>query len=265
MSFIKKNYEKILLGAVLLGLVVSLLLLPVLISRDQQALSDIATSIIHGKVKPLEALDMSRETNIMERVQSPYPLDFETTNRLFNPMQWQKTADGRWVEIKIGNEVGPNALVVENIRPLYFRLKLDSIEPANQISPKARYVISIQRENAPMPGQRNPRQRFISVQEKNDIFTLVSDSGPTNNPDLVLQLVDTGETVDLGLNKPFQKVDGYAADLKYAPENRRWNDQRVGADLKFNKSDYIVVVIDTNEVVISSQSNQKKITRPYQP
>jgi hypothetical protein len=264
MSFIKKNYEKILLGAVLLGLLGSLLMLPVMISHDQQKLADTEISIIKTPPKPLPPLDISRETNVFNRVQAPYILNFETTNRLFNPMQWQKASDGHWIVVRSGNEIGPGAVVVGSIKPLYYILKLDSIEAANQVS-TARYVISIQRQNAPSPGMRNPRQRFISKGEKNDVFTLVSVNGPANTPQLVLQLNDTGEMVNLSQSKPFQKVDGYAADLKYPPENKKWNDARVGTALKFANSEYIVVVIDQNEVVISAQSNQKKTTLPYQP
>ncbi len=264
MSFIKKNYEKILLGVVLLGLLGLLLWLPAKIAHDQQRLQDIANGIIHTPPKPLPPLDLARETNVFSRMQSPYLLNFETTNRLFNPMQWQKASDGHWIVVRNGNEIGPGAIVVSNIRPLYFRLKLDSIEASNQFSP-ARYVISIQRENAAMPGMRNPRQRFISMGEKNDIFSLTAVSGLANAPQLTLQLTDTGETVNLSQSKPFQKVDGHAADLKYPPENKKWNDARVGTGLKFANGDYIVVVIDQNEVVISAQSNQKKTTLQYQP
>jgi hypothetical protein len=94
---------------------------------------------------------------------------------------------------------------------------------------------------------------------------LTAVSGLANAPQLTLQLTDTGETVNLSQNKPFQKVDGHAADLKYPPENKKWNDARVGTGLKFANGDYIVVVIDQNEVVISAQSNQKKTTLQYQP
>lgn len=264
MSFIKKNYEKILLGVVLLGLVASLLMLPVIISHDQQALDDMESGIINRPPKPLPALDMSMENDALSRVQTPVSLDFETTNRLFNPVQWEKTPEGQWIKIATGNEVGPGAVKVLKIRPLYLIMKLDRIEPANQFSP-ARYVISIQRENAPIPSERNPRQRYISVGEKNDYFSLISASGPPNNPKLVLQLLESGETVDLELNKPFRKIDGYAADLKYGPTGKTWNDQRVDSELKFDNNAYIVVVIDPSEVVISAESNQKKTTLPYQP
>jgi hypothetical protein len=264
MSFIKKNYEKVLLGAVLLGLVGSLLFLPVIIAHDQQNLADTRDHLIKTPPKPLAALDMSGESNILNRVEAPYTLDFETTNRLFNPVQWQRRTDGSLIKIETGKEVGPNAVKVANIKPLYYILRLDSIEPATQVS-AARYVISIQHENAASPIQRRPHQHFVSVGEKEEALSLISASGPADNPQLVLQILDSGQTVTLTKSQPFERVEGYAADMTYPPEGKKWADQRVGAALKFYGNDYNVVVIDQNEVVISAQSNQKKYTLPYQP
>jgi hypothetical protein len=264
MSFIKKNYEKVLLGAVLLGLVGSLLFLPIIIANDQQQLKDARDKLIKTPAKPLPALDMSQETNVMNRLESPYTLDFETTNRLFNPVQWQRRADGSLIKIETGNEVGPAAAKVTNITPLHYILRLDSIEPANQFS-AARYVISIQRENAESPMARRPRQHFVSVGEKEEALSLISASGPADNPQLVLQILETGDTVTLTKATPYERVDGYAADLAYPPEGKKWANQRVGGVLKFYGNEYNIVVIDQNEVVISAQSNQKKTTLQYQP
>jgi len=58
-------------------------------------------------------------------------------------------------------------------------------------------------------------------------------------------------------------VDAYIAALKYSPEGKNWQDQRVGDDLKFAGDDYIVVAINQNEVVLSAKSNQKKTTLTY--
>jgi hypothetical protein len=53
------------------------------------------------------------------------------------------------------------------------------------------------------------------------------------------------------------------ADLKYAPENKTWSDQRVGDSLGFNGEEYKIVAINENEVVLSAQSNSKKWTVKY--
>ena len=64
---------------------------------------------------------------------------------------------------------------------------------------------------------------------------------------------------------PFQRVDGYSADLKYDPEKINATGLRVGADLKFAGDDYNVIAIDENEVILLAQSNQKKYTLRYTP
>jgi hypothetical protein len=51
------------------------------------------TNFFGGSSKPLPDLDFTRQTNVLERLQAPLDLDFSTTNRLFNPVQWQKDAE----------------------------------------------------------------------------------------------------------------------------------------------------------------------------
>ena len=95
MDFVKKHYEKILLSVVLLGLVGALVFMPFMITSDRHRLARHAARASSAtSVKPLDPLDLTRETNVLERLQSPYKLDFSTTNKLFNPVQWQRAADG---------------------------------------------------------------------------------------------------------------------------------------------------------------------------
>jgi hypothetical protein len=182
-------------------------------------------------------------------------------------VQWEKRQDGSWFPIISESDIGPGAVKVMNIQPLYYIMQLDRIEPANQFS-AARYVISIVEQNAQEPYQRRPHQHYVSVGEKDEALSLISASGPANAPELTLQILASGETVTLGQNKPYQEVDGYATELAYPPdppEAKTWKDLRVGVDLKISGKDYKVVVIDPNEVVLSAESNQKKTTLQYQP
>jgi hypothetical protein len=88
---------------------------------------------------------------------------------------------------------------------------------------------------------------------------------------LVLELTDSGERVAVAKDVPFRRVDGYTADLKYDPENRRWMNLRVGAGgpgtapITVEGESYIVVAINKNEVVMSAKSNNKKTSLPYHP
>lgn len=265
MNFVKKHYEKVLLGAVLLGLFAVLLALPFTISADKEKFMELTITASHPRAKLLPPLDMSQENAALDRVHASYELDFENTNRLFNPMPWQKTMDGHLIELVSGNEVGPEAVDVTKIVPLYYVVRLDSIEPSNEFS-AARYVVSIERQDAPIAPERRPRKYWLSVGEKNPEMSLISASGPADNPKLTLQLVASGEQVSVTKAKSFREVSGYAADLRYPLENNKhWDDQRVGAILNLSGDDYKVVVIDAHEVVLSAESNHKKTTRPYQP
>jgi hypothetical protein len=258
MDFLKKHYEKILLGVVLLGLVGAMVFLPFMILNDRKNLEETREGIISRPVKPLPPLDLTRESNIVRRMQQPFQLDFETTNKLFNPVEWQRAVDGSLIKIESGNEVGPAAVKVTRIAPLYFILTLDSVQ-TNQFG--ARYIVGVERQAEPVAWRRAKRQHYSSVGEKNDAFTITAVQGPPADPtQLILQLTDTGETVRLSKSKPFRRVDGYVADLKYGPEGKSWDGQRVGDDLKFAGDDYIIVAINQNEVVLSAKSNQKKTT-----
>jgi len=261
MDFLKKHYEKILLGFVLLGLGGAMVFLPFMILHDRTMLEETRRGIISRSVKPLPPLDLTTESNAAERLQLPYQLDLETTNKLFNPVEWERAVDGSLIKIASGNEVGPRAVTISRILPLHFTLTLDSVQ-TNEFG--VRYIIGVERLAAPVAWQRAKRQHYASVGEKNEAFTITEVQGPPADPtQLILQLTDSGETATISWNKPFRRVDAYMADLKYHPEGKSWDGQRVGDDLKFAGDDYIIVAIDQNQVVLSAASNQKKTTLTY--
>jgi len=274
MEFIKRNYEKIILSLVLLGLVSVLAFMPVMIFYDQQKMRDLRTTVIPRKVEPLPVLDLSRQDTVLARLKSPDQLDFSTTNKLFNPVMWQKDKNGAPIKVTTGHEVGPGAAVVAKITPLYFSILLDSVI-TNELG--ARYVCSIEDQSAAYPAQRRRRTHYVSKRDrvedkavagKNEGFTLQDVKGPPGNPDqvqLVITLADTGETNTLSKSQPFRRVDGYTADLKYDPEKYSVTGLRVGDHLAFAGDDYNVIAIDKNDVILLAQSNQKKITLRYAP
>jgi hypothetical protein len=259
MDFIKKHYEKILLSVVLLGLVGALVFMALIIPSEQQKVRDIGEGIIGGRVVALTNLDWTERSNVIERLQSPYQLDFETTNRLFNPVDWERTVDGR---LRKSSGTGPQAAFFTSIKPLYTALTLDSIQ-ANELG--ARYVVGVERQAAAAPYLRAKQQRFVSLDDvKKDVFTLLRVIGPPENPDyLVLRLADSGQEIQVSKSKPYRRADGYTADIKYDPDNRNWTGQRIGNHLKFAGDDYTIVDINSNEVVLLAQSNQKKWTLRY--
>lgn len=261
MDLLKKHYEKIILGGVLLVLVVSAALLPMMISSERDSLRELSESFINRPAKPLEPLNFSTQQLSLTRLQARLTLDLSTNNKVFNPLQWQKAPDGRIFKIQTGEETGPKAIEVVKLVPLYLKIGLESVSTSDS---GIRYVIGVEREAAVKATERRKTLKYATVNVKNDAFVLREVKGPPDSPtELVLELADTGESVSIAKDKPFQRVDGYMADLKYDLEKRIWNNQRVGSkDIRFGNEEYIIVAITKNEVVVSAKSNQKKTPIP---
>ena len=99
-------------------------------------------------------------------------------------------------------------------------LTLDSIE-TNELG--ARYEISMERQAAVLPAQRGKRQHYASVGEKAGKrrrfhrYRYERFAGRPRESKLILQLTDTGEKATVSKDKPFHRVDGYAARFKVRP------------------------------------------------
>ena len=265
MQFLKKHYEKILLGVVLAGLVGVLVFMLFYIQADKQAMEDMISSLINPPAKPLSDLDLTTNGAAVKRLQSPYAIDLETGNKVFNPSDWVKTSDNQLVPK--GNRTGPQVAVVTNIAPLYLVLTLDS---ATTNEAGARYVIGVEKQADKNPAKRRKQQRFVSKGDKNDTFTLVNVIGAPENPDsVIIKLADVGDiagdTVTVARDKAFRRVAGYMADFRYDPEKKSFHGCRIGTKVSFNGTDYVVADINQHGLILEDQSNQKKTTLPFAP
>ena len=264
MDLLKKHYEKIVLGGVLLILAVSAALLPVMISSERDDLRAKADSIINLPPKALPPLNFSTQEVTLRQLEAGFRLDLTTSNKVFNPVLWQKMPDKRIYKIQTGEEVGPRALVVTKPTPLFFTVTFDSASTND--TGVVRYAVGVEREASPDAAKRKKKQYFVNVGNKNDTFQLREVRGLADGgTELILDLTDTGETVRVSKDKPFRREDGYMVDLKYDPEKGNWSGQRIGSHLRFAEDDYTIVDINSNEVVLSAQSNQKKWTLRYTP
>jgi len=264
MDFIKKHYEKVLLGVVLAGLAVGAAMLPWMISNEKDALDAMELEITKRPVSPLPEPDLSQVTSLLERAAAPISLDFTSGNKLFNPVPWQRRADGTIGKVPSGEGIGVNAVVVTKITPLYTIITLDSVTPASPDTPE-RFHIGVEREAAATSRLRRKQTYYATLKAKNDVFTINEVKGPADAVQLVIQMNDTDERATLSKSSPYKREDGYMADLKYPPDNNRtWNNQRVGDRIPIAREYYNIVAITTNEVVLSAPSG-KKTSRPYNP
>jgi len=264
MDFLKKHYEKLILGVVLLGLGGAVAFLPFKISSERQTLDELTRSIVKRKIPPLTNLDLTIQESMLKRMATPVSLDFSSSNKLFNPIPWMQTKDNP-PRLIPSNKAGPNLAVVTNITPLYLKLSLEGANLSAD-SNSAVYVIGIVKEASPKLTDRTKKTTYCRLNEKKEKegIVLVQANGPLDNPtSVVLELLDTGEKVTLTKETkdvPYKRIDGYAADVSYPPEKLFRKNQRVGEMLKFNSEEYKIVAINPNELVLSANSNQKKWT-----
>lgn len=279
MELLKKHYEKIILGVVLLVLVVTAAFLPVIISKETDELRAMADAEFSRTPKELPPLELGPREALLARVQTPLVLDFSANHKVFNPVPWKKRAtDNIPIKAQKGN-VGVEAVVVTKITPLHLIITLDSVAPSDS---GVRYTIGVEREAAATAALRRKRAFLGAPNVKSDGgFTIVDVRGAPDNPELVLELADTGERAVITREQPFRRVDGYMADLRYPPDNRSWLNQRVSAGgagmaavgaggggtpaITIEGESYIVVAINKDEVVLSARSNNKKTSLLINP
>ena len=270
MDFLKKNYEKVLLGVVLLGLAAGAVFLILMIPAERRSLEEKSQEIINRPAKPLADLDLAKAKAFVTRASLGNCIDLSTTNKVFNSMPWQRRSDGTLFKISLGNEVGPEAVVVTKIVPLYTTIPYFSALTAES---GVRYDIAVEKEAAAKPALRTPKHTYASLHSKTDTYVIREVKGPLDNPtELILEWTDTGDQFSIAKDKPFKRVDGFMADFKYPPDNNKtWLNQRVGSgapgtqQISIAGESYIVVAISKNEVVLSAKSNNKKTPRPYVP
>jgi hypothetical protein len=259
MDLLKKHYEKIILGAVLLVLAIGAASLPVMIGNERADL-DSKAAVLRGSPKPLEPLNFSTQQLAVAELRAAPGLDFSATNKVFNPVTWQKTPDGKILKITTGEETGPKALVVTKVTPLYLTISLDGV---NLTEANPRYTINVQNEAATDRNKRGRKPFFTTLNSKNDLFTLREVKGPPETPDLVLEMADGTGSITLKKGEPYRRVEGYTVDMKYPLENRPpWTGLRVGSVLTFAGEAYNIVAITKTEVVVSAKLNQKKTPVP---
>jgi len=262
MNFIKKHYEKVLLGAVLLGLVVAVILLPFKKVAEEAELEQQRQKILARRPPPLPPLNLSRTEDALKGLQGPASLNFAAPHNLVNPVPWQKALDGRLIPLRTGREIGPERVEVTKISPLYLIVTLESVGASG-----SNYLIKIEKETEVISDKRK-RSGYVTLNVKPARLpvTLRDVKGPADQPsELVLELDETSERFSVAPGRPYRRVDGYTADLKYEPERLNRTNQRVGAKMSFAGDEFTVAAINlvaTNqfEVVLSAKSTGKKST-----
>jgi hypothetical protein len=260
MNFIKKNYEKVLLSAVLLGLVGAVAFLPFLVAGEREALNKSKGEIVNKPIKPLPDLDLKRSEDARNACVNPALFKYDApTHNLFNPVPWQKLME-RLVKLSGTRDTGVERVEVTKLSPLYLVISLESVGASG-----SNYLVKVERQTATRSGERT-RSRYVAPGEKTETFLLREARNTPDKPvELVVELNDTGARGTIAMGRPFRRVDGYTADLKYEPEKRTWPNKRVGTALALAGEDYVISAINLiasnqYEVVLSEKKSGKKTT-----
>ena len=99
-------------------------------------------------------------------------------------------------------------------------------------------------------------------------LTLREFKGPVEDPtEIALDWTvgDATERITIGKDKPFSRTEAYTADLRYDREKLVFAGKRVGERITFDGDAYIIVAINSNNIVLSSSLNEKPHVIGYAP
>ena len=264
MQFLKKNYEKILLAVVVIAALGVVAFLPILVSHEKSKLDDLENKAVHRKPKPLPELDLAADDALLQRVQNPVNLNLGSPHKIFNPVRWQMKAGGVIFPNPAGHEI--DILEITKISPLHEVYSLESVSVATDLP--THYGIGIKHEAAASVSGRSVKITYVPLNVATNNFTVLSAEGQEDDPSSVtLQLTDTHQKVSISKGKPFERVEGYMADLRYPPENKDFRSRRKTdtSSICFAGECYKIVDIEESEVVLLQQSNQKQWIKELNP
>lgn len=265
MEFLKKHYEKVILSIVLLLLSLAAAYLPFRVAAVNK---DIETEV--PRVRPKEFVPPSVSTNIanLNRAQRKSSLKLSGhEHNLFNPVGWLKSKEGDLMKDPFYGRKGPEALVVTQINPLYFRVSFDLdrlTRDALEIEDdeKIKYYFGVTREADPKKSNRRLVTRAIREREKDDIFILKEVRGAPLKPDaFVMILLSENREIIVNSKEAYSEIAGYTANLIYPPENKKkFNSKRRGDKISIARKSYEIVLVSENEVVLKDVKTTKQTT-----
>ena len=262
MEFLKNNYEKVILSVVLLGLAVAAALLPIWVAGEKRALEEIDNQITQTERKELKSINLFTNEMVLQRVVKATALRLSGEHNLFNPVPWQRMRDGHLVPIRTGREIGPSALAITKIDPLYLRIEYDGPAPS---ADTVQYRFRVTRETEKSAGKRVSTYSAAPGGAKNQVFML-KEAKPKDNPvEFTLELADTKEQITVTKDRPYVSVAGFTVSLKYGPDNLTFPAKRVGDSLVFAGDTNKIVAITETNVTVAAASNTKRTTVAYTP
>ena len=262
MQFLKKHYEKVILSVVLLGLAAAAGGLWLEVGNVSQFLEDTENRLfVKATPKPFKPVNLSTNEAVVRRLAGPITFHYSDEHNLVNPVPWVKKPNGGLIK-EPQRRYGPATLVVIGIQELHLNVAFDAVVGTPE-KPEHHFTITNDKEM----GQK--RLRTITVKPnilQNEFFRVLEVRGSPEAPtEFVLMLKDGKKDeptpITVAKDKPYVRVVGYSADLKYPPENNRiFSKKRANETLplKGDPDTYKIESITANAVTVSASSTGKR-------
>ncbi len=251
MEFLKKHYEKIVLSVVLLVVAAAAFWLTQTVRQVQATLDEQLQTRVRGNKKQVQPVDLTNSIAAVDQISKTVVLQLSGEHNVFNPIRWIRGTD-KLPKPDPKRDL-TTTLKLVNTRPL--NLSITYLGPTG-IGEPYRYQFSIEQQAAKKPSDRRPVTLSLTEGTKNNFFRLQEVRGPKDSSgELVIDLIDGGDRVVLQKGKPFEKIMGYLADLRF--ENRDFAGKRADESLTLSGTTYKIVAIAKDEIVVSAPNGTR--------
>jgi hypothetical protein len=258
----RQHYEKIILSVALLLLAGAVIYLFNESKTQAGKIREIPIGYEKKKVNPVQPVELSGFLAVLKQAEKPFVLDFSGPHNLFNPVQWRiNKGSTTWIKVVSPDLVGPQAMRIIEIRPVHLSVAFGqavSSGTGEQLVVNG-YWMFVTNEMAAIPKLRINRL-FMSVNatNKDAPFILREAKGSAQEPEqFAAEFKEAGEKFSFAPAKPYFKIIGNEANLRYPASTNTTGFVRKGAPLDIDGQPYKVVDITPNEVVLSDDSNGK--------
>jgi hypothetical protein len=261
----RQHYEKLILSLVLLLLAVAVWRIYEASQEEKENVRKIPAGFERKSVKGVAPVEVTAYQTAIRGGTNPPGLNLSGKHNLFNPVKWQQARQGGPViKVVSGSEVGAEAMRIVRVRPLQLMIAYDRAASSGSGADAVvtGYHTVVTNEMIANPVRRKISQ-FITIGDTNkQVFVLIEAKGPPAEPtELVAQLKDfNNEKISFAPGKPYARVVGHEAELKYPPSGKTYPPLRTGSPLDIEGEPYKIVDITPSKVVLSDDSNGKRYT-----
>ncbi len=256
MDFLKKHYEKLILGFVLLSVAGVALYLVLTVGQVRGDLDKALEQFAGAKPKELQPANLSTNESALIKVTHPRAVLLGALDHFtFNPVPWARGANGRWDRTKPRPDTGAAGLSYARTQELLLEIAFAQVAG----TPEApRYQFMIRKDFEKKSADRRSSVESVAVGggNKDQLFKLLEIRGPKEDPsEFSCEIVATREPFVLSKVKTFKKVRGYSADLHYEAERKDFSQKRVGDSINLSGVSYKIVAIEKDELVVSAPNS----------